>query len=751
MEHDKPAKWSFTENTLSSADIARMAGVRPSAVSNWRNRENKNFPKPVDSKDGRPLFDYDEVAAWLTSNNIAFEDTRMEQAAWSFFDRWRNQADPMAMMSLLLWSLCARSAANSLHCEVEWQAFLSKVDAEQSYTDACQQLVNVLLNAYDGNSTAAARLALTPPSEIEQLQPDELAELLHFANNLFALGTDKMNQLVSIVLERTIISQGRMSGEFGCPKSRVSVLLAKLAAAHINKHESGKQSIIAYDPACGILESLLQLGSIIDKDINTQQPAVGDNQQSNSERTIKFHCADINVRTSTIAARRFLLADLTGVSLDIHTQDCLVQDSSPYTRADVVVLETPFALRWEPNDTDLRWRYGMPTKNDSALAWVQDALAHLSDVGRAFVVTSGGPLFRAGSETDVRRALVAAGCVEAIIALPSNLYVNTSIPTFLWVLTPPNKTRDTVSMVSMTVESDAYGVQDKPIEWMEQTLKWFAHGSLLPTRPLIAQTVRSIELLGDPQVNLLPSQWLDADKQTPDEIELTYTQQQDALTPMNVLASKAFETLQQFDAQGLDCRGITTVRLGSIATIRQGDYKPERKSGYALHEQVTPEDVVTPDDVSAHQLRELDSTQESKEGNRITVKNDILLISGELAKAVVDESGGRRVHKNVHIVRLMDEQRWNPQYVAIMAEGTWSRDRQTPSIFVKGIRPAQLQIPALPLDQQNRVVAYAHAVETLRQSVELYRTQLDTVTSAIRHGAAIGMNARKQSKSDQEQ
>lgn len=741
MKHGESASWLINTNTLSSADIARMAGVRPSAVSNWRNRENKNFPKPVDSKDGRPLFDYDEVAAWLTSNGITFEDTRMEQAAWSFFDRWRNQSDPMAMMSLLLWSLCIRTASKRFNLESEWKSFLTTVDAKQSYTDKCQQLIVNLLNQRSDNA-AALRMALTMPYEIDQLQPDELSELLHFADDLSSLGTSKMNHLVSMMLERTILSQGRMNAEFGCPKSRVSVLLAKLAAAHISEHESGKQSITVYDPACGILESALQFDGITDNDTNMQQqPAEVGQKKSVHKHTVEFHCADINVRASAIAARRFLLADTTGASLDIHTQDCLVQDPFPRTRADIVLLETPFGLRWEPNDIDARWMYGTPMKNDSALAWVQDALAHLNADGRAFVVTSGGPLFRTGREAEIRRALVAAGCVEAIIALPSNLYINTSIPTFIWVLSAPNSNRDTVSMVSMTVESDAYGVQDQPIEWMETALKWFAHCSPLPVRPLVARNVRSIELLGDPQVTLLPVQWLDENSKTPTEVETAYKRQQVSLANTSILVSAALETLQQFDAEGLDCRDVKNVRLNDIAIIKHGDYSVERKPGYVVSQSDLPEDVVIPKDVKTHHLRDVGPQQDFEEINIATAKNDILLLTDERPHAVVDESGGRRVYRNVHIVRLTDE-RWNPKYVAMMIEGSWNNNHQAPSIlFNRGIRPAQLKIPALPLEQQNRVVSYAQAVETLCRNADLYRIQLDTVKNAAHFGAAIGETA----------
>ena len=46
------------------------------------------------------------------------------------------------------------------------------------------------------------------------------------------------------------------------------------------------------------------------------------------------------------------------------------------------------------------------------------------------------------------------------------------------------------------------------------------------------------------------------------------------------------------------------------------------------------------------------------------------------------------------------------------------------------IRPVQLGISALPLEQQERIVAYARAVETLREQANLYGQQLDTLANA---------------------
>ena len=55
------------------------------------------------------------------------------------------------------------------------------------------------------------------------------------------------------------------------------------------------------------------------------------------------------------------------------------------------------------------------------------------------------------------------------------------------------------------------------------------------------------------------------------------------------------------------------------------------------------------------------------------------------------------------------------------------------------IRPVQLRIPALPLEQQERIVAYTRAVETLREQANLYGQQPGTLANAARYGACVGI------------
>ncbi|TPF80742.1 MULTISPECIES: N-6 DNA methylase [unclassified Bifidobacterium] len=739
-EHTSSAQTPFeTDNLLTSADIARMAQVRPSAVSNWRSRDNKHFPQPVESRDGRPLFAYDDVATWLKANDIAFKDTRLEQAAWSFFDQWRGKSDPVTMASILLWAACLASRAqDSDTAKGDWSALLdaSGTASADEILTRCRNLAHSLVehNAKiqednGGNSTLS--LALADPKELKLLESAKLAELLTFVDTLVTRGKETTNRLCSLILETSIVRQGRMSGALGRPNSPASALLAKMAVSHLEAHISGgKENVSVYDSACGILEDCLRFHEFVTEG-NRGNPAV------------IFHCADNDADGAAIAARRFILADACNATAEIVVGDSLATDPYPSVRSDVVMMEPPFSLRFNPDNADTRWRYGLPSRFDSSILWVEDALAHLAQNGRAFVVTSAKTLCGSG-ESAIRRALIAAGCVEAIVALPAHLYIDTAIHTYLWVLSAPDKIRDTVTMISIGDQSSIYESEGEIPSWMHAPLQWFARdaqfhaatpfaANALRDLHIVTRTVRSIDILGMEQVSLLPSDWLLRAQRDPEEIIRMYQKNLDDIESSAETIIEAVRAVKEFASQPLDSRGANLLRLGDIATIRTGSMLVQR-------EEETSEDIITLRHVREGILPSTDpqatASQDEKSNDRITEPGDILLTTIGEIRSMVDTTGGHRVDRRINIVR-MDKPQWDPEYVALMLEGSWNTALLQGS-GVRHVRPARLEVPALPLDQQHRIAALVSARQTFNIQAEALGRLLDTVADAARYGATIG-------------
>lgn len=85
-----------------------------------------------------------------------------------------------------------------------------------------------------------------------------------------------------------------------------------------------------------------------------------------------------------------------------------------------------------------RWGAGLPSSGDGQLLFMQSAVDKMDPTcGRAAIIENGSPLFTGGTssgESQIRRWLLEQDLIEAIIALPTDLFYNTGIATYIWVL-----------------------------------------------------------------------------------------------------------------------------------------------------------------------------------------------------------------------------------------------------------------------------------------------------------------------------
>lgn len=87
---------------------------------------------------------------------------------------------------------------------------------------------------------------------------------------------------------------------------------------------------------------------------------------------------------------------------------------------------------------DGRWGAGLPGSGDMQMLFLQSAIDKMDDnFGRAAIIENGSPMFNgqtASGESQIRRWLLENDLIEAIIALPTDLFYNTGIATYIWVL-----------------------------------------------------------------------------------------------------------------------------------------------------------------------------------------------------------------------------------------------------------------------------------------------------------------------------
>jgi len=129
-------------------------------------------------------------------------------------------------------------------------------------------------------------------------------------------------------------------------------------------------------------------------------------------------------------------------------------DCFPDTKMRFMVENPPFGQPWggkdaaegveeavnkEKNKTNSRWGSGyLPGTGDMQLLFIQSAVDKMDDTcGRAAIIENGSPLFTGGTssgESQIRRWLLEKDLIEATIALPTDLFYNTGIATYIWVL-----------------------------------------------------------------------------------------------------------------------------------------------------------------------------------------------------------------------------------------------------------------------------------------------------------------------------
>ena len=121
-----------------------------------------------------------------------------------------------------------------------------------------------------------------------------------------------------------------------------------------------------------------------------------------------------------------------------NPEGTLVRDAFPDEKFDFVMANPPFNVSDWSGDIlaeDRRWKHGIPPVGNANFAWMQHIYDKLSATGIAGVVMANGAMSSMSSgEGDIRRAMVEAEAVDAIVALPGQLFYGTQIPACIWIL-----------------------------------------------------------------------------------------------------------------------------------------------------------------------------------------------------------------------------------------------------------------------------------------------------------------------------
>lgn len=119
-----------------------------------------------------------------------------------------------------------------------------------------------------------------------------------------------------------------------------------------------------------------------------------------------------------------------------------------------IVSNPPYSLKFQDVDKvadDPRFSYGLTPSGFSDYLFIQDAISRLDEDGTLVEILPHGVLFRGKREETIRKKLIDANLIDAIIGLPDNLFMNTGIPVLLMIL-KKGRNRDDILMVDASKE-----------------------------------------------------------------------------------------------------------------------------------------------------------------------------------------------------------------------------------------------------------------------------------------------------------
>ena len=191
-------------------------------------------------------------------------------------------------------------------------------------------------------------------------------------------------------------------------------------------------------------------------------------QQVSENVTVCLHGQELNPESYAICKADMLIK---GQQVDnIKLGNTLSDDHLAGQSFDYMLANPPFGVEWKKvqkqvtdehkfKGYDGRFGPGLPRVSDGSLLFLMHLVSKVRDPreggSRIGIILNGSPLFTGGAgsgESEIRRFLLERDMVEAIVALPTDMFYNTGIATYVWVLSnnKPTKRRGKVQLINAT-------------------------------------------------------------------------------------------------------------------------------------------------------------------------------------------------------------------------------------------------------------------------------------------------------------
>lgn len=248
-----------------------------------------------------------------------------------------------------------------------------------------------------------------------------------------------MGTIFEIVIRRSKESTNTKAGQFYTPREIVKLLVTLTMCGKEQELFIPGKAFTIYDPCCGT-GGMLTVGRE-----HLQEMA------QNKNLKVYLYGQELSQKTYAICKADLLMkGDDQNLDQQLFQGDTLADDKLYGKKFNFMLANPPFGVDWgkdskvkqavmKDNSPGGRFEAGLPSTSDGSLLFLQHMISKMDDYSgsRIGIVLNGSPLFNgdAGNGwSNIRKMLLDRNLLDAIIALPKNLFYGTDITTYLWIL-----------------------------------------------------------------------------------------------------------------------------------------------------------------------------------------------------------------------------------------------------------------------------------------------------------------------------
>lgn len=191
------------------------------------------------------------------------------------------------------------------------------------------------------------------------------------------------------------------------------------------------------------------------------------------DASIKCFGQELNEETFAIAKADMLIKG--GNAENMKHGDTLSNDQFADYTFDYIISNPPFGIEWKKEKSAVeneskkaggRFSVGLPPISDGQMLFMLNGIAKLKDTGRMAIIQNGSPMFSgdAGSgQSEIRGYLLENDWLEAIIQLPNDMFYNTPIATYIWVVSKNKPYTRRAGKVQLIDASNCYEKRRKSL------------------------------------------------------------------------------------------------------------------------------------------------------------------------------------------------------------------------------------------------------------------------------------------------